>query len=80
LSDGGATPMGEHMTRLALQRIAVVKRFIPPHFPILLVSMALTGIFFDLTGWLAEDAYINFRVVENIVSGNGPVSMFKIRC
>jgi arabinofuranosyltransferase len=38
-----------------------------------MVSVALTAFMFYLTGWVADDAYIDFRVVSNLLSGFGPV-------
>jgi arabinofuranosyltransferase len=47
----------------------------PSGFPraALACSLAVASLLFYLTGWLAEDAYINFRVIDNIVAGLGPV-------
>ena len=41
--------------------------------PVMIASLILMTILFYVTAWLAEDAYIDFRVVANILSGHGPV-------
>lgn len=39
-----------------------------------LTLLLITGIFFFLrNAWVAEDAYINFRSIEQLFAGNGPV-------
>jgi len=41
--------------------------------PVVIGALVLMTVLFYLTAWLSEDAYIDFRVVENIRSGLGPV-------
>jgi arabinofuranosyltransferase len=55
-------------------QVAPAQEAFPMTFvPVLLASVFLMTVLFYLTAWLAEDAYIDLRVVDNILSGFGPV-------
>lgn len=39
----------------------------------IILLLAFAGLFFLRNAWVAEDAYINFRSIEQLFAGNGPV-------
>ncbi len=64
-----ASPEHHKDAPVALQQQNFPRIFVPA----LLGAIFLMTVLFYLTAWLAEDAYIDFRVVANILSGFGPV-------
>jgi arabinofuranosyltransferase len=62
-------------TTLPPAKDAPLQQDTPPRmfWPAFLLSILVMTTLFYLTAWVADDAYIDFRVVDNIRSGFGPV-------